>query len=416
MVTDLEKLITLCDEELHHRGYRQDYYLRLVSQWDSLREWMNLHDYSDFNEVIGYQYCDETFGTHLTLPGTPAKFREKLRAIRMLISYQKYEEFELRCPRIEYTFYGDAGREALTYIEHCKCELSLSQKTIERKRLYLYNFCRYLNACGAGFKDISVDFIENFFSSMNYSLSSRHNAALDIRLFLRYIYENGLTETDTSVFILTDHYKQERKLPTTYEEDEIKQLIASVERGSAIGKRDYLILLLAAEYGWRAKDITRFSFDDIDWENNVIQFSQSKTDVPVEFPLLATIGNAIIDYLKFGRPDTDVAELIVSFENSNKGKPLSSPAIHSIVTKYMKRAGIQNWENKKHGPHAMRHSLATNLLKKNIAMPIISTVMGHQSTETTKIYLSVDYEKLKSCALSMPTIHSSFYKTEVKNG
>ena len=131
---------------------------------------------------------------------------------------------------------------------------------------------------------------------------------------------------------------------------------------------------------------------------------------------MATVGNAIIDYLKHARPDTDAPEIIVSMENVNKGKPLSSPTIHSVVTKYMKRAGIKNWQNKKHGPHAMRHSLATNLLKKNVAMPVISTVMGHQRTATTGYYISVDYDKLKQCALPMPVLRSPFYSKEGRYG
>ena len=137
-----------------------------------------------------------------------------------------------------------------------------------------------------------------------------------------------------------------------------------------------------------------------------------KTGIPVEFPLLSSVGNAIIDYLKYGRPKTDAREVIVSHLGSNLGRPLSSPTIHSIVTKYLRRAAIDGWSKKKHGPHAMRHSLATNLLKKNVALPIISTVMGHQRTETTKIYISVDYDKLKACALPM-LLWSSVFVTLV---
>lgn len=247
---------------------------------------------------------------------------------------------------------------------------------------------------------------------MHYSLSSRHNAARNVKLFLRYAFDDGQSAKDCSIYILPDNYKKNCKLPTTYEEDEIRALLNSVERASAIGRRDYLVLLLATEYGWRTKDITKFSFDDIDWDNNIICFDQHKTGFPVEFPLLAAVGNAIIDYLKYARPSSDAPEIIVSMENANKGKPLSPTTLHSIVTKYMKRAGIKDWQKKKHGPHAMRHSLATNLLKKNVAMPVISTVMGHQRTETTSVYLSVDYDKLKQCALPMPTLHSPLYRKE----
>lgn len=416
MVTDFEELVALCDEELRHREYRSDYYARLTKQWNALRTWMESKGLSEFNEDVGNTYCDEVLGTHLVPRRAPVSFREKLRAIRMLISYQKDGDFEFRCPGVEYSFDGTIGMDALRYLDYCCAELLLAEKTIENKRLYLYHFCRYMKVNGLSYEDLSIEAVETFFSSMNYTPASRHNAARNIKLFLVYVYDNGKSCKDCSVYILPDNYRKNCKLPTTYEEDEIRELLRSVERASAIGRRDYLILLLAAEYGWRAKDITKFSFDDIDWDHNVIRFSQHKTGYEVEFPLLSTVGNAIIDYLKHARPKTDVPEVIVSIENVNKGKPLSSPTIHSIVTKYMKRAGIKNWQNKKHGPHAMRHSLATNLLKQNVSMPVISTVMGHQRTSTTSIYLTVDYEKLKQCVLPMPALRSPFYRKEDSYG
>jgi integrase len=183
-----------------------------------------------------------------------------------------------------------------------------------------------------------------------------------------------------------------------------------VERSSATGKRDYLVLLLAAEYGWRSGDIVNFKFSQINWDKNVISFSQHKTDIPVEYPLLSSVGNAIIDYLKHGCPSTDVEKIIVSAESSKKGHPISSATVHSIVTKYMAKADIKNWKNKKHGAHSLRHSLATNMLKKNVSMPIISSVLGHQNTETAKIYLKIDMEKLHQCPLTMPVMYSPHYK------
>lgn len=416
MVTDFEKLVSLCDEELKSREYHDKYYERITRNWNNLRLWMQNQHMKNFSEEVGNRYCDEMFGTHLMPRRAPAKLREKIRAVRMLISYQKNGDFEFRCPSVEYIFDGKIGLVALQYLEYCKEELVLAQKSIENKWLYLHDFSSYLNNKNIIFDTLSVDIFESFFEDMHYTLSSRHNAAINIRIFLRYVYDNGYSRKDLSLYILPDNYRKNCKLPTTYEEDEIRAVIESVERASAIGKRDYLILLLAIEYGWRAKDITNFAFNDIDWDKNIICFNQHKTAYPVEFPLLSTIGNAIIDYLKYARPETNVQEIIVSMENANKGKPLSSPTIHSVVSKYLSRAGIKNWKNKKHGPHAMRHSLATNLLKKNIAMPIISTVMGHQKTETTSIYISVDYNKLKLCTLPMPSLHSPFYKKEGDNG
>ncbi|WP_010243312.1 site-specific integrase [Acetivibrio cellulolyticus] len=416
MAMDFEELVALCDEELSHREYTTKYYERIKQNWDSLRKWMRSNHLNDFDEATGNRYCDEEFGTHLMPVRSPASFREKLRSVRMLISYQKNRNFEFRCPSIEYIFDGLVGKVSQEYLEFCRNELLLAEKTLENKRLYLYDFCKFLNSKNITLNDLCIEETEAFFISMNYTLASRHNAARNLSLFLRYAYDNKYSQKDTSIYILPDNYRKDCKLPTTYEEDEIKEVLISVERASSIGKRDYLILLLATEYGLRAKDITNLCFDDIDWDRNVIRINQHKTDFPVEFPLLASIGNAIIDYLKYGRPLSDAPQIIVSAENANKGKPLSSPTIHSVVTKYMKRAGIKNWQNKKHGPHAMRHSLATNLLKKNISMPIISTVMGHQRTETTSTYISVDYGRLKQCVLPMPAMHSPFYNKEGNHG
>lgn len=412
MVTDFEELVALCDEELRNREYQAKYYERIIDNWNTLRLWMQKQHLQCFSEEVGKRYCDETFGTHLMPNRSPAKFREKMRSIRMLISYQKNGDFEFRCPSVEYKFDGIIGYNALQYLDYCRNELALAEKTLDNKRLYLHDFSRYMNTKGLSLDELSILLTESFFEYMGYSLASRHNAARSIILFLRYAYDTGYSNKDMSIYILADNYKKDCKLPTTYEEDEIRDLLKSVERASAIGKRDYLILLLVTEYGWRAKDVTKFSFNDIDWDKNEIYFEQHKTVYPVKFPLLATVGNAIIDYLKFARPETDAQEIIVSMEKANRGKALSSPTIHSIVSKYLSRAGVKNWKNKKHGPHAMRHSLATNLLKKNVAMPIISTVMGHQKTETTSIYISVDYNRLKLCALPMPLIHSPFYKKE----
>ncbi|MDD2356050.1 MAG: site-specific integrase [Lachnospiraceae bacterium] len=415
MEKDFGRLVALCDEELRHREYDYNHYVRITEQWTLLQKWLQKKGISEFSEEIGNSYCDEVLGAHLMPRRAPEKFRKRLRAIRMLISYQSNGDFEFRCPRIEYTFSGEAGETALAYLDNCRSRL-FSEKTVDNKRYYLYSFCKYLSVNRLSFDDLSVERTEAFFSSMKYTPASRHNSAGCIKLFLQYACDTGRSCRDNSVFVLPDNYKKDCKLPTTYEEHEIRKLVSSVERASAIGKRDYLILLLATEYGWRAKDITKFSFDNIDWENNLIHFYQHKTDVPVSFPLLSTVGNAIIDYLKYSRPETDVPEIIVSMENANKGKPLASPTIHSVVTKYMKRAEIKNWHDKKHGPHAMRHSLATNLLKKNVTMPIISTVMGHQRTETTSIYLSVDYDSLKQCALPMPALRSPFYSEEGSHG
>jgi integrase len=83
--------------------------------------------------------------------------------------------------------------------------------------------------------------------------------------------------------------------------EEIEKLIASVDRNHAVGKRDHAIILLAARLGLRASDIANLKFENILWEQSSIHLTQFKTRNKIILPLLSEVGNAIVDYLKYGR-------------------------------------------------------------------------------------------------------------------
>jgi site-specific recombinase XerD len=409
MVTDLKQLIDLCNAELVDRGYggRQQ---ELVQGWEQLSHWMDEQELLEFTEEIGLTYCDESFGGHLLRDDMPQSCRIGLRAVRMLISYQKTGDFEFRSPKVERSFSGENGKPFTIYLSYARNALGLAAATLSNKEFYLHSFYTYLEGRSLTLDDLGIAIIEEFYTAMGYTLASRHNCGSALRIFLRYAFDNGMTNKDWSIYLLSDNYKHYCKLPTTYEEAEISSMIAAVDRASPTGKRDYVILLLAAEYGWRSKDIVSLRFDQIDWDRNVISFNQSKTDTPVEYPLLASVGNAIIDYVKNGRSNAGSDRVVVAAESGKKGKPLSPSTVHSVVTRYMHKANIADWNKKKHGAHSLRHSLASNMLKKNISMQTISTVIGHQRTETTKIYLSIDVDKLRKCTLPMPKLSSPYYR------
>jgi site-specific recombinase XerD len=409
METNLKLLIQLCDQELVDREYSLDYHECISNAWEELLQWMLIKDYRSFDELIGYQYCNEIFGSTV-LSGIKKIDQVRLRAIRMLISYQKYGDFEFRTPSVYMDLTGQTGKNMEEYLQYLNNTLHLTEDTISNKSRYLLAFNIYLENHRISLEDVSIDTLTDFYTNQNYTLASKHNCNSALKLYLRYAYENGITTKDCSIYVLSDNYKKHCKLPTTYSEEEIKRMIEAVDRASSIGKRDYLILLLASEYGWRSSDIANFSFNQIDWDKNTITFNQHKTGVPVAYPLLSSIGNAIIDYLKNGRPVTETQQIIVSGEVAKKGKKLAEPTIHSIVAKYMKNANISNWKEKKHGPHSLRHSLAANLLKRNVSIPIISTVLGHQTTESTKAYISVDIYQLKKCTLPMPCLKTDIYE------
>jgi len=191
-----------------------------------------------------------------------------------------------------------------------------------------------------------------------------------------------------------------------YSKDEVEKLIASVDRGSSIGKRNYAIILLAARLGLRSSDISNLKFENILWEQNTIGFVQYKTEKEIELPLLPEVGNAIIDYLKYSRQESD--EPFVFLTVRSPIIPITPVGIESLVQHTFTEAGI-NIKNKRHGPHALRHSLAGRLLECQTVLSVISEVLGHENTESTKFYLRVDLTSMRKCALEVPAVSPSFY-------
>ena len=406
---NIELLINACEQELINLDYSVYQSDKHKKNWNEFSQWMKTKGYESLTPEIGKQYCYETFGSDV-LSGSDRKDYFKLRSTRMLISFQKEGCFEFRTPSVApRSFQGETGRLMESYLKEAQFVQKLSDSTIAEKRLRLHEFNSYLENLGIPLGEVNVQTLTNFVATQGYSSSKNRFFSATAKQLFRYAFDIGAVATDLS-FIVMPVSKEPQKLPSTYTEDEIRRTLSAVERGAAIGKRDYLVLLLAAEYGWRASDITGFEFGWIDWEKNTISFDQHKTGVMVQYPLLSSVGNAIIDYLQNGRPASNTNEIIVGHDTVKRGKKLSPPTIHSIVTRYIRAANIDNWKQKKHGPHALRFSLATNLLKRNTSIPIIATILGHQNTETTKRYVSMDINQLRKCALPIPPLSTDIFE------
>jgi site-specific recombinase XerD len=143
-------------------------------------------------------------------------------------------------------------------------------------------------------------------------------------------------------------------------------------------------------------------FDNFKWESNTIELKQAKTGEPIVLPLLNDVGEAVIDYIKYGRPTVETNKVFLRL-SAPIGR-MKAPTLHSIVTQYMNKAGILIPEGKKHGPHALRHSLASALLHNNTPMPVISEILGHTDSQTTSAYLKIDTLHLREYALDVPSI------------
>ena len=418
---NLEYLCKQVRKELEERDYSVTYIQKAMEAWTKFEQWCTKEQRQDITPALCNQYLDETYGSH-TLPAgqTPPETRMIYRYIRLLASYMELGDFEFRTKKVDPAFTGMYSQYAEEYMTYCSSILNNKAPTLEYKRLRLKQFLRYIENEGKELQELDTATIDGFIISLDACINAKNDARSIIRKFLAFCYENGYTAKNMSGYVgAAIRASKPEKIVDVYTDDEIRRIIQCAPRTSAKDKRDYVIILLAASYGMRTGDIRTLRLSQIDWDRNLIKITQGKTGEYLELPLLASVGNAIIDYLRNGRPrncDQDI--IVVSHKHGTLGNPLQSETIHSVISKAMQNAEIDNWKIKKHGGHSLRHSLATNLLKKNTSMPVISTILGHRSTETTKAYLSVDIDKLRHCTLPMPPLRSPLYREirEVQNG
>lgn len=163
-------------------------------------------------------------------------------------------------------------------------------------------------------------------------------------------------------------------------------------RDRAIGKLAYYI-------GFRCCDIATMELASIDWECDLIKIKQQKTDVPLELPLTAIVGNAIYDYLINERPQVDCPILFLTRQGPNRG--MNSSSICRVATRIMDEAGIRQSKGDRKGFHVFRHHLATTLLNNNVPQAVISDTLGHTAPESVEVYLMADFIHLKECSLSI---------------
>ena len=308
-----------------------------------------------------------------------------------------------RIPLRSYTLSGEIGKHVQDFLEQFKVDSRPTEHTMHMYLTALSHFTVRMQQ-----DHICLDNLDN--ADISRFTSSLQNTQLrvcgPVRRFLHYLFEINLKETDLSLPLFYIKSHRAEKLPSLYNIEEIRKMDASIGKTSKMGKRDYAIFLLASRLGLRASDICRLQFRNLDWDRNVINLVQYKTKREIELPLLANIGEAIIDYIQNGRPKSDSKTIFLTANAPHT--PISVPGLSSIVSGIIYKAGIETKE-RHHGSHCLRHSLATQLLNQGTTLPVISETLGHSNSQTTMIYLGVDVNGLLDCSLYVPPVPDSFY-------
>lgn len=277
-------------------------------------------------------------------------------------------------------------------------KINLSSETQDWRLKHIRGFLKLVDDKNAQLKNISSEFVYDYMMSIqNLSVKSREHRAVCIRLFLNYLYENGYSRIKGNVVFPKIKNIKESTLPSYYTIDEISKMISIVNIKEKNGKRDLCVLLLFSKLGLRVNDVRNLKFENILWNSNEIQIVQSKTNWLNVLPMDNTIRYALIDYLKNDRPKSNSNYIFIN----NNGEIYDDHIFYNIVRKYLINSGI-NTTGKRKGPHSIRHSLAKSILDDNNGINTVSNLLGHTSTNSTKIYLKLNYKELKKISLEVP--------------
>ena len=193
-------------------------------------------------------------------------------------------------------------------------------------------------------------------------------------------------------------------LPYLWTPDEVRAVLAAIDRSSAIGKRDYAMILLVARLGLRATDLRLLEFSAIDWRAKTLTVTQHKTGLPLRLPLLDDVGWAIVDYLRNGRPETE-SRLVFVKHRYPFDEIGSTGTMNCRLYRYAEVAGVEFPPGRPHSMHSFRSSLARAMVGCGAPLPAVSQVLGHADTRTTiEYYLRIDEGGLRSCALDVEDV------------
>lgn len=353
-----------------------------------------------YSPAVGSQYISEW----VSRENIRHEEREKIRSIQVLDDYLNLGYIRKNTTKhVEHALIGSLGEEMQKLIHHL-ISLRRSEITINDYKLYLSSFLKYLYSQGIDTpNDITECHIVKYLSN---SETNKINIVSALRVLFRFWFDRHVISEDRELILKSYKWIRKERIPSYYTPDEVARIEASVNRSGRSGKRDYAMLLLATRLGLRGSDIANLKFSNIDWKSSKITLIQYKTKEPIELPLLTEVGNAIIDYLKYGRVESDSNHIFLSTRAPYINA--CGSIVCGVINKIISDAGV-SIKYRHHGPHSMRHSLASTMLKNGVSFPVISETLGHKYTSSTLICLKIDITSLLKCALPVQTVNDSFY-------
>jgi len=275
-------------------------------------------------------------------------------------------------------------------------ERGLSAHTIQNRRWHVERFLSWLGEHSRHLSDLTIRDIDQFFEALHAKGLSRVTIKIyanGVRAFLRHAERRAWCSTGLADLLSGPPIYRHHDLPLGPSWDDVRTLIESTASDEPAAIRDRAIIMLFAVYGLRAGEVAKLRLDDIDWEHDQLTVSRSKQRRRQVYPLVPSVGQAIIRYLKEVRPQSSLPNVFLKVLAPIG--PMTSRSLYVLVATRLKRLGI---EARRYGPHALRHACAGRLLAQGLSLKEIGDHLGHHSLDSTRVYAKVNLQGLREVA------------------
>jgi integrase len=216
-----------------------------------------------------------------------------------------------------------------------------------------------------------------------------------LRSLLRFLFISGETRTNLVGAVPSSPRWRQAGLPKALAPGEIRALLATCDRRTTVGSRNYAALLFMVRLGLRAGEVAALMLDDVDWKAGEFVV-HGKGGTVSKLPLPADVGKAVAAYLR--RPRRRPACRSMFLQLRAPFRPASAGTITSLASTAFEAAGVRPG-----GGHRLRHTAATQMLRKGASLTEIAQVLRHRHFDTTAIYAKVDHARLRALARPWPT-------------
>lgn len=398
----ITELIAQLDAYMVELGYTPSTLRHHRQAWNALKNLALAEGATYFTKELGFKLLRE----HYHVDPYDSKLSEYKsmvrRSVMLLLEFQISGTIAKRLPKGEYIFPEGFRIAGEAYLSMLQSEGHLKESTLRNHRHRLVAAALFFDNHGVtGIEFVNTEIINLYLKTLAGCSQSYLSGVLrTLSRFFDFSSEQGYIPASFT-FPTVSVYK-DRKIPEYYSPEEISRILSAVDRGNPLGKRNYAMILLAARYGLRIGDIRTLKLTDVDFNTNQIHIIQQKTSKPLTLDLLPDVGWALIDYLKFGRPQVSAAEIFL--RHVHPYGPLGeSDNMGYVIRQYAVAAGIRkNAEKAHHGFHMLRYSLASDLIQQGISLTTISGILGHSQLSVTSRYTQLDIPQLMDCALEVP--------------